>query len=163
MMGFGIFALVAYTKKKFLVLFYLPFTIPFLFQKPDKSRADIRINVFNREFQNSFLGVKEKNIQAKSHERHSFAKALEQAEDEKDKKYKQRIEDVENVTFYPVVFTTKGKRSRKCSVVVRKLVSRIAIKRKQPTYQISQAISTYISFLLLRGEIDCVRGNRSPR
>ena len=90
-------------------------------------------------------------------------KALENAEDEKDKKYKQRIEDVENGTFYPVVFTTKGKRSRKCSLVIRKLVSKIAIKRKQPTYLISQAISTDISFLLLRSEIACVRGNRKPR
>ena len=81
----------------------------------------------------------------------------------KTKKYKKRIEDVENGTFYPVVFTTKGRRSRKCSMVVRKLVSKIAIKRKQPTYQISQAISTDISFLLLRSEIACVRGNRRPR
>ena len=129
----------------------------------DKSRSDIRINGFNREFQNSFLDVKVINIQAKSHEKHSVAKALEQAEDEKDKKYKTRIEDVENGTFYPVVFTTKGRRSRKCSMVVRKLVSKIAIKRKQPTYQISQAISIDISFLLLRSEIACVRGNRRPR
>ena len=52
----------------------------------DKSRSDIRINGFNREFQNSFLDVKVINIQAKSHEKHSVAKALEQAEDEKDKK-----------------------------------------------------------------------------
>ena len=129
----------------------------------DKSRSDIRINGFNREFQNSFLDVKVINIQAKSHEKHSVAKALEQAEDEKDQKYKTRIEDVENGTFYPVVFTTKGKRSRKCSMVIRKLVSKIAIKRKQPTYLISQAISTDISFLLLRSEIACVRGNRRPR
>ena len=129
----------------------------------DKSRSDIRINGFNREFQNSFLDVKVINIQAKSHEKHSVAKALEQAEDEKDQKYKTRIEDVENGTFYPVVFTTKGKRSRKCSMVIRKLVSKIAIKRKQPTYLISQAISTDISFLLLRSEIACVRGNRKPR
>ena len=49
----------------------------------DKSRSDIRINGFNREFQNSFLDVKVINIQAKSHEKHSVAKALEQAEDEK--------------------------------------------------------------------------------
>ena len=79
----------------------------------DKSRSDIRINGFNREFQNSFLDVKVINIQAKSNEKHSVAKALEQAEDEKDRKYKTRIEDVENGTFYPVVFTTKGRRSRK--------------------------------------------------
>ena len=103
------------------------------------------------------------NIQAKSHEKHSVAKALEHAEEEKCKKYKQRIEEVENGTFYPVIFTTKGRRSRKFSVVVRKLVSKIAIKRKQPTYQISQAIATDISFLLLRSEIACVRGNRRPR
>ena len=50
----------------------------------DKSRSDIRMNGFNREFQNSFLDVKVMNIQAKSHEKHSVAKALEQAEDEKD-------------------------------------------------------------------------------
>ena len=115
------------------------------------------------ELQNSFLGVKVMNIQAKSHEKHSVAKALEHAEEEKCKKYKQRIEEVENGTFYPVIFTTKGRRSRKCSVVVRKLVSKIAVKRKQPTYQISQAILTDISFLLLRSEIGCVRGNRRPR
>ena len=65
----------------------------------DKSRSDIRINGFNREFQNSFFDVKVMNFEAKSHEKHSVAKALEQAEDEKDKKYKQRIEDVENGTF----------------------------------------------------------------
>lgn len=114
-------------------------------------------------FHVSFLDVKVINIPAKSHEKHSVAKALEQAEDEKDQKYKTRIEDVENGTFYPVVFTTKGKRSRKCSMVIRKLVSKIAIKRKQPTYLISQAMSTDISFLLLRSEIACVRGNRRPR
>ena len=129
----------------------------------DKSRSDIRINGFDREFQNSFVNVKVINIQAKSHEKHSVAKALEQAEDEKDQKYKTRIEDVENGTFYPVVFTTKGRRSRKCSVAVRKLVSMIAIKRKLPTYQIAQSISTNISFLLLRSDISYVTVNRRPR
>ena len=129
----------------------------------DESRSDIRINGFHREFQNSFLGVKVMNIQAKSHEKHSVAKALEHAEEEKCKKYKQRIEEVENGTFYPVIFTTKGRRSRKCSVVVRKLVSKIAVKRKQPTYQIAQSISSDVSFLFLRSEISCVRGNRRPR
>ena len=87
------------------------------------------------------------NIQAKSHEKHSVAKALEHAEGGEDKKYKQRIEEVENGTFYPVIFTAKGRRSRKCSVVVRKLVSKIAIKRKQPPYQIAQSISIDIYFL----------------
>ena len=52
----------------------------------DKSRSDIRINGFNLEFQTSFLDAKVMNIQAKSHEKHSVAEALEQAEDEKDKK-----------------------------------------------------------------------------
>ena len=85
----------------------------------------------HREFQNSFLGVKVMNIQAKSHEKHSVAKALEHAEEEKCKKYKQRIEEVENGTFYPVIFTTKGRRSRKGSLVMKKLVSKIPIKRKQ--------------------------------
>ena len=47
----------------------------------DKSRSDIRENGFNPEFQNSFLDVKVINIQAKSHEKHSVAKALEQAKD----------------------------------------------------------------------------------
>ena len=69
------------------------------------------------------------NIQAKSHEKHSVAKALEHTEDEKDKKYKHRSEEVENGTFYPVIFTTKGRRSRKCSVVMKKLVSKLATKR----------------------------------
>ena len=56
------------------------------------------------------------NIQAKSHEKHSVAKALEHAEEEKCKKYKQRIEEVENGTFYPVIFTTKRRRPIKSSV-----------------------------------------------
>ena len=65
------------------------------------------------------------NIQAKSHEKHSVAKALEHAEEEKCKKYKQRIEEVENGTFYPVIFTTKAARPRECSVAARNLVSTI--------------------------------------
>lgn len=129
----------------------------------DKSRSDIRIKVFHRELRNPFLDVNVINIQAKSHEKHSRSKALEQAEEEKDKAYKQRIEEVENGIFYPVIFTAKVRRSRKWSLAMKKLVSKILSKRKQPTYQIAQATSTDICFLLLRSEISCVRGNRKPR
>jgi hypothetical protein len=131
--------------------------------RQDNSRSDVRINGFSREYQNSFLDIKVINIQAKSHLKYSVTKELERSEEEKGKADKQRIEDVENGTFYPVIFTTKGRRSRKCAMVMKKLAAKIATKRKQPVYQIAQSMSTDISFLLLRSEIACIRGNRRPR
>lgn len=102
------------------------------------------------------------NIQSKFHQKYSVTKDLEHAKEEEDKTYRQKIQNVENATFYPVIFTTKGTRSRKCAraLFMKRLVSGIAIKRKQPSS--AQAISTDISARLLRSEISCIRGNRRP-
>ena len=92
------------------------------------TRSDARVNSFAKQFQNTHFDIKVINAQANTHVQFDPRHALKNAELGKVRAYKERIENVENGTFIPLVFTSKGAKSRRSTSAIAKLVTKIATK-----------------------------------
>ena len=126
----------------------------------EKARSDVRVTGFTRDFQNTHVDIKVINAQADSHAKHNPRKALTKAEEGKDRAYKERIEKVEGATFIPMIFTSRGAKTKKTSKALAKIVAKIATKRGRENSVVAKSISTDLSFILLKMELACIRGHR---
>ena len=75
---------------------------------------------------------------------------MNRAEEKKVRVYKERIENVEEGAFIPLIFTTKGARSYKTAKTISKIGARIAYKRKESTSETIKKISQELSYAFLR-------------
>ena len=82
----------------------------------DSTKA-VKVNGFNKEYQIAELDAKVTNLQSYSQQKYLVAKELELAEDEKDKSYVQRLGEVENETFNPIICTLRVRRTEKAAVI----------------------------------------------
>ena len=83
-------------------------------------------------------------------------------ENEKKRKYQQRVLDVEMGTFTPLVFGTNGGMGTECQMFVKQLAEKLA-EKDQERYSIVIAWSrTRLSFEILRAVHVSVRGTRLP-
>ena len=128
-----------------------------------KARSDVRVMGFTRDFQNTHFDVKVINAQAVSHLKHNPRKALIDAEEGKDSSYKERIEKVEGATFIPMIFTSRGAKTKRTTKALAKIVAKIAKKRGRENSVVAKSISTDLSFILLKMELACIRGHRQKR
>jgi hypothetical protein len=74
----------------------------------DGARTDIRINSFTRNFQDTHMDVQIINVHETTHQREVSTKAMAKAEASKHRLYLERIQKVENATFVPFIFSTRG-------------------------------------------------------
>ena len=81
----------------------------------------------------------------------------------KERAYKERIEKVEGAEFIPMIFTSRGAKSRKTSRALSKIVTKLAAKRSQEKAVVAKSLSTDLSFIFLRMELACIRGHRKSR
>ena len=108
--------------------------------------------------------IKVINVQAETHKSHSPKEAILKAEDGKDRAYKERVEKVENASFIPIIFTSKGAKSKKTARAISKIATKISTTRKEEDKgDIVNRISTDLSFLFLKMELACIRGHRKSR
>ena len=84
-------------------------------------------------------------------------------EDEKKRKYASRIIEVENDTFTPLVFTTKGGMSQECQRHHFRLAELISSKKQEDYATTIAWIRTKVSFATLRTALVCLRGTWSRR
>ena len=103
------------------------------------------------------------NAQAESHANHNPRIALIKAEEGKDRAYKERIEKVEGATFIPMIFTSRGAKTKRTSKALTKIVAKIATKRGRENSVVAKTISTDLSFILLKMELACIRSHRQKR
>ena len=80
---------------------------------------------------------------------------------EKKRQYNERVLEVENGTFTPLVFSTNGAMGREGITFYKRLGEMYTEKKKLPVSATTTAIRTKVSFSLLRSTIRCVRGSRS--
>ena len=76
-------------------------------------------------------------------------------------KYEQRIRDVENSTFNPLVFSSTGGAGPSVSKVMKRLAQKITEKREEKYSDLMSFIRTKISFALVKSSILCIRGCRA--
>ena len=76
-------------------------------------------------------------------------------------KYEQRIVEVENSSFNPLVFATTGGASPTASKVLSRLAFKLSEKSEDTYAEVMGYIRTKVSFALLKNSVLCLRGCRS--
>ena len=128
-----------------------------------EARLDISATGFWIPGQRVFMDVRVFDLNAKRYRGLELKKCFKRNEDEKKKKYNERVLQVENGTFTPLVFAANGGMARECKVFYKRLSEMIAEKRNTSIAVATTFIRTKISFSLLRSMLLCVRGSRSHK
>jgi len=127
----------------------------------DDARLDIKANgLWDSRFSRTFFDVKIFNPFAKSCPKIP-RDAYKHHESQKKLKYEQRIKEVENSTFNPLIFSCTGGSGPSATKVMKQLASKISEKKQEPYADVINYIRTKISFALLRSSILCIRGCRA--
>ena len=87
---------------------------------------------------------------------------FKEQEEEKKRKYQQRVLDEEMGSFTPLVFGTNGGMGNECQLFLKHLADKIAQKDTEPYHVVITWLRTQISFEFLRSVHACVRGSRTP-
>ena len=78
-------------------------------------------------------------------------------------KYNDRIINIDNGTFTPLIFSVTGSTAPECNVFYRKLCTKLAEKSDERYSDMMNWVKCKISFLCLRVALTCVRGSRTKR
>ena len=98
--------------------------------EPD-ARADIRVRGFWTNSRNAFFDTRVFYPHARSYQSRSLPSLYKRFESEKKREYGERINTVEHGSFTPLVFSACGGMGHETTVVVRKLASALASKRRE--------------------------------
>ena len=131
--------------------------------KSKEARLDISALNFWTNGQRAFFDVRVFNLFAQRHRKSEVEKCFIMNEKEKKKQYGERVMQVENGTFTPLVFAANGGMGKECVRFYQRLSEMIAEKSKATTSLVSNNIRTAISFSLVRSTIRCIRGSRNGR
>jgi hypothetical protein len=128
----------------------------------DEARPDIKAKSFWQRGQTAFFDVRVTHVNSESQKHQSTSKIFRSHEMAKKREYMQRVLDVENGSFTPLVFGTNGGLGEECERFLSTLATKIAEKDDESYAQTITWIRTRLSFEILRAAITCVRGSRVP-
>ena len=127
--------------------------------------AEARLDISTRGFwlpgQSAFFDVRVFDPFAQRYKSQSLHKCYISNENEKKRKYNQRVLEVENGSFTPLGFALTGGMGRECKTFIGQLAEKIATKRNLNTSLVTSWLRTKINFMLLRSILICLRGSRS--
>ena len=127
-----------------------------------EARLDMKAVGFWTPGVTAFFDVHVTHVNSQSNQgKHTFTIFKEQ-ENEKKRKYNQRVMDVEMGTFTPVVFGTNRGMGLDCQNFLRTLANNLSSKNKEPCASVISWLRIQLSFSVLRTVHRCVRGSRYP-
>ena len=110
----------------------------------------------------AFFDVRETHVNSRSNQGKYTATIFKEQENEKKRKYHQRVMDVEMGTFTPLVFGTNGGMGLDCQNFLRTLANKLSTKNDEPYASVISWLRIQLSFAILRTVHRCVRGSRNP-
>ena len=125
----------------------------------ENARVDVAARGFWIKGQKAFMDVRVFNPLAKTYLSGSLEAAHRRNEQEKKRKYAERIIQIEHGSFTPLVFSCLGGMSRVCSHFYTRLSELLAEKRKIEKCETTNFIRTKLSFSLIRSCLLCIRGS----
>jgi hypothetical protein len=128
-------------------------------REPD-ARSDIRARGFWTEQQSAFFDVRVFYPHAPSYLSRSLSGLCKSFEQEKKRKYSDRILQIDHGSFTPLVFSSCGGMGPETSSAIRKLASMVAEKRNEQYSHTISLLRMRISFALIRASLICLRGTR---
>ena len=128
----------------------------------DGARLDIAVNGFWwGRFERTFLDVRIFNPHAPANKNTTISKCYRKHEAEKKRAYEQRILEVEQSTFTPLIFSATGGMAKQSTTFYKRLASLLADKWEHSYSSTLSWLRCLLSFSLLRSAIQCIRGARS--
>jgi hypothetical protein len=128
----------------------------------DDARLDIKAKSFWQRGQTAFFDIRVTHVNAQSQRLQTTASVFRNHEMAKKREYMQRVLDIENGSFTPLVFGTNGGLGKECSNFISTLANKIAAKEDELYSQTITWMRTRLSFEILKSAITCVRGSRVP-
>ena len=110
----------------------------------------------------AFFDVRVTHVNSRSNQGKHTATIFKEQENEKKRKYNQRVMDVEMGTFTPLVFGTNGGMGLDCQNFLRTLANKLSSKYNEPYASIISWQRIQLSFAILRTVHRCVGGSRCP-
>ena len=134
-------------------------------QPLDNERFNLRIAVTRPEARLNFkagaFGLRVTHVNSKCNHGKETSTIFKEQEDEKKRKYQQRVLDVEMGSFTPLVFRTNGWMRADCNCFLKRLAEKLSEKNEEPYHITITWIRTLFSFEILRSIHTCVRGSRT--
>ena len=130
--------------------------------KTEEARLDIKVGGFWSRGVNAFFDVRVTHVNSQSNQGKTTDKIFEEQENEKKRHYNQRVIDVEQGTFTPLVFGTNGGFGGECDKFIKKLAEKMAVKSDESYASVITWLRTKLSFSILKSVNTCVRGSRRP-
>ena len=127
-----------------------------------EARLDIKAGGFWSRGVTAFFDVRVTHVNSMSNQKKSTQTIFQEQENEKKRKYQQRILDVEMGTFTPLVFGTNGGMGKECQMFLKNLAEKLSHKNGEPYNIVMSWLRTRISFEILKSVHTCVRGTRVP-
>ena len=117
----------------------------------ENARLDLKANgVWGDRFHTTFLDVRVFNPHAPSYRSMAPSRLYQRHEKEKRRAYNQRIAEVEQASFSPLIFSATGGIGRTATTFYQRLATLTAKKRKQDYNQTLLWMRSRLSFALLR-------------
>ncbi|CAH3198934.1 unnamed protein product, partial [Porites evermanni] len=127
-----------------------------------EARLDMKAGGFWTPGVPAFFDVRVTHVNSRSNQGKYTATIFKEQENEKKRKYNQRVMDVEMGTFTPLVFGTNGGMGLDCQNFLRTLANKLSTKNNEPYTIVISWLRIQLSFAILRTVHRCVRGSRYP-
>ena len=128
----------------------------------EQARLDVAASgVWGGRFERIFIDVRVFNPFASSNRATSLAASYRRHEQEKRRKYEERVREVEHASFVPVVLFASGGYGKHANALFTRIASLLAEKSKEPYGQIISLLRCRLGFALVRCGAMSLRGSRS--
>ena len=125
---------------------------------------DIAANgVWGSRYQKSYFDVRVFNPLAPSNRNQSLPSTFRKPELEKKRAYQQRVQEIEQSSFTPLVFSASGGMGIEATAFYKRLVSLLSLKWDAPYSKTFCWLKCRLSFFLLRSAIQAIRGAKSSK
>ena len=129
--------------------------------KAPDARLDIHARGFSKRQRSAFFDVRVCHPNADSYRDLTPTQIYKKHENEKKRQYAERVMEIEQGTFTPLVFTTTGGMADECVRYHSRLAELIANKKGESYSSAISWIRAKVSFAIVGSAILCLRGSRS--
>jgi hypothetical protein len=129
--------------------------------RADDARSDVRVRDFWGNKRNAFFDFRVFYPFASSYFRRGLASVYKSCSLEKKRAYAERVEQVEDGSFTPMVMSSAGGMGPEMAIALKYLAARIAIKEGSDYSAAVSVLRCKFSFAAARTALVCLRGSRS--
>ena len=128
----------------------------------DDARLDMKARGFWRKGETAFFDVRVTHVNSSSSKNLDTSVQFRRHEDAKKREYLQRVLEVENGTFTPLIFGTNGGVGEECHRFLSQLAAKLADVSGDRYGTVVTWLRTRLSMELTRASLLCLRGSRVP-